>query len=309
MTFPFDGTGGQGSAVIRGIDIDKLAKGFAVEPNVLKQFARSSKTKAREIRWYQKTAGYLDSTDSTNSTKSLIRNVAPGALPVVVEPEFTRVTSYVRKFFATSPMITIEDIKDSDIDVLGTTVRDVVMAVKRKEDERVYSVLIVATEAAPTVPVPGTTVNTAAAVGAGGWNSPTTGDPIQDLLAGQEAIRGYGYEQKNFVVYLNQAEHKWLLHNLISVKGSSIPNFSSDQAKKAVVMELLNCQFVVSAHASTDSVLMFIPNLAVAWKEFMPVASAVLDEPGIGKTVRCWSEGQALLEHPRAVHVITNTIV
>ncbi len=298
-----------GMAEIRGLNIDKLAKGFAVEPNVLKQFARQSKTSAREIRWYTKKSGYLDSSDSTNSTKSLIRNVAPGALPVVVHQNWTREKSYVRKFFATSGMITIEDIKDSDIDVLGTLVRDVVMAVKRKEDERVYSTLIVATEAAPTVPVPGTTVNTAAAVGAGGWNSPTTGDPIQDILAGQEAIRGYGYEQKSFVVYLNQAEHKWLVNNIISIKGSSIPNFSSEQLKKAVVMEMLNCHFVVSAHASTDSVLMFLPNLAVAWKTFMPIASAIVNEPGVGKEIRCWSEGEALLEHPRAVHIITNTIV
>ena len=299
---------GIGQAEIRGLDIDKLAKGFAVEPNVLKQFARQSKTSSRQIRWYTKTSGYIDSANSTNSTKSLITNTAPGALPVVVPQTWTRNTSYARKFFASSGAIAIEDIKDTDIDVLGTMVRDVVMAVKRKEDLRVYSVLIEATEAAPTVPVP-TTVNTAAAVGAGGWNSATTGDPIQDIMAGQEAIRGFGYEQKTFVLYINQAEHKWLMQNLISVKGSSIPNFSSEQLKKAVVMELLNCNVVVSPHASTDSALMFLPNLSVAWKTFMPVTSSIVDEPGISKEIRCWSEGQALLEHPKSVHVITNTIV
>ena len=47
-----------GQAEIRGIDIDKLAKGFADEQNVMKKFVTLSKTKAREIRWYQKESGF-----------------------------------------------------------------------------------------------------------------------------------------------------------------------------------------------------------------------------------------------------------
>jgi len=297
-----------GQAEIRGLDIDKLAKGFADEANILMQFVTKSTTSARSIRWYQKTAGYLDSSDSTNSTKSLIRNVAPGALPVAVEQRWTRNTSNVRKFFATSPMITIEDIKDSDPDVLATMIRDVVHAVDRKRDERIYSVLIEAAEATPTTPNP-TNVNTAAAVGAGGWNSAVTGDPIQDIMAGLEAIRSYSYDTKGCVLALNQAEHKWLMQNLISVKGSSIPQFSSEAVKKQVVMEILGCSVVVSTHFTTDSALMFIPNKACTYKEFMPMTSSVIDEPGIGKTIRCWAEGEALLTDPRAVHIITNTIV
>ena len=44
-----------GQAEIRGIDIDKLARGFADEVLVLKKFLRVSKTNAREIRSYSKT--------------------------------------------------------------------------------------------------------------------------------------------------------------------------------------------------------------------------------------------------------------
>ena len=38
-----------GMAEIRGIDIDKLAKGFADEENILKKFVTVSSTSAREI--------------------------------------------------------------------------------------------------------------------------------------------------------------------------------------------------------------------------------------------------------------------
>jgi len=44
---------------IRGIDIDKLAKGFADEENDFKNITTLSTTSAREIRWYKKTSGFL----------------------------------------------------------------------------------------------------------------------------------------------------------------------------------------------------------------------------------------------------------
>src|SRR3990167_3973212 len=100
-----------GQAEIRGIDIDKLAKGFADEEFIFKNFLTVTPTSAREIRWYQKTSATLDSTDTTGITASQIANTAPLALPVVVERTWTRNTSYVRKYFVESPMISDEDIK------------------------------------------------------------------------------------------------------------------------------------------------------------------------------------------------------
>ena len=68
-------------AEIRGIDIDKLAKGFADEESIFKKFVTNTSTKAREIRWYQKTSGFLDSSDTTGITSSHIANISFKALP------------------------------------------------------------------------------------------------------------------------------------------------------------------------------------------------------------------------------------
>ena len=83
-------------ADIRGIDIDRLAKGFADEDNIFKQYCTVSTTSAREIRWYKKTSGFLDSVDTSGITSSQIANVAFKARPVVVEQSWTRQTSYIR---------------------------------------------------------------------------------------------------------------------------------------------------------------------------------------------------------------------
>jgi len=295
-----------GQAEIRGIDIDKLATGFAEEPVILKGFCSVSNTKAREIRWYQKTAGFLDSTDTTAITLSEIPT-SEGSLPVVVEQSWTRDTSYIKKFFVESPTMTNEDIKDSDPDVLGDNIRDLVRGVQRQVEIRIYSVLAEAAAATPTTPNP-TNTNTAAAV-ADGWNDTATGDPIADINTGIKNIRSYSYDVSNLVIYMNEAEEMHLKNYLINVKGSSIPQFASDQVTKTKLMEILGCRIVVSASATTDYVCMFVPNKAVAWKQFMPITTAIIDDPGIGKKVRVWEEGEALLKHPRAVHWITDTIV
>ncbi len=294
-----------GQANIRGLDIDKLAKGFAEEQNVFKRFVTTSKTKAREIRWYQKTSGFLDTADTSGITKTWIQPVAERARPFVIEQSWTRNTSYVKKFFVESPTISAEDIKDTDVDILATNVRDIVRAVARKVDQRIFSVLNECAAATPTIPNP-TNVNTAAAVGTG-WDDSTNGNPVQDILVGKRKIRQAGYNPEGCVISMNSIEHEYLLTWLISTKGSSIPSFSSEKVKSGVVMEILGCNVLVTENQTTDYVTMWVPKKAATWKSFMPMTAVVMDDPGIGKKIRCWEEGECLLTDPLSVHVITDT--
>lgn len=294
-----------GEQDIRGINIDRLAKGFADEQNIFKRFVTISKTKNREIRWYQKTSGFLDSPTTTGITSTMMSNVAERSQPVVVEQSWTRKTSYVKKYFVESPTISMEDINDSDIDVFATNVRDLVRAVGRKVDLRIYSVITEAAAATPTVPNP-TTVNTGAAAGTG-WDDGTNGNPIKDILVGKRKIRSAGYDPEGSITLMNPIEHEFLLDYLITTKGSSIPGFSTEKVKSGVVMEILGTNVVVSENATTDYVVQFVPQRACTWKGFVGMRTAVIDDPGIGKKIRVWEEGEALLTDPLAVNVITDT--
>lgn len=285
-----------GQADIRGIDIDKLAKGFADEELVLKKYCNNSTTSAREIRWYAKTAGFLDSVDTTGITASQIANTAFRARPVVVEQSWTRNTSYVKKYFVESPLISEEDIKDCDIDILATNVRDLVKAVAAQVDSRIYTVLTAAG------------CQTAAAV-ADGWDDDVTGDPITDLLAAKTAIRTYRYNPEGAILYIHPTDHKNLIRYLIAVKGSSIPQFSSATVETGVAMEILGLKVVVSVNATADQALVFVPNVSCTWKSFTPITSAVVVDEGIGRKIRVWEEGEAIRTDPYAVYLITDTIV
>lgn len=293
-----------GMAEIRGIDIDKLAKGFADEEFIFKRFCTVTPTSAREIRWYKKTSGTLDSTDTTGITASQIANVGELALPEVIEQSWTRQASYVRKYFVESPWLSFEDIKDSDPDILATNIRDLTRAVANQVDVRIYDVLTEATTSGTPNP---TLINTSVAV-ATGWDDTTNGNPILDLLSGSKAIRSNSYDISNLVCLINPVEYKNLLNYIITVKGSSIPAFSSDKVNDGVLLQVVGVRIVVSNNAPTDYALMFVPQRAATWKSFTPITAATKEEVGIGVKIRVWEEGEALLTDPKAVHLITSTV-
>lgn len=295
-----------GQADIRGLDINKLATGFAEEyPSPLRSIIRASTTSAREIRWWKKTAGFIDTTDTTAMTASRIGYQTEGSLPEVISQTMTRQTSYVKIFKANSQAISEEDKKDSDPDIYGAHVRDIVRAVQRQVEQRIYDVVGEATTSGTPNP---TNVPTAAAT-ADGWNDTATGDPIADINAGIESLKLYSYDTSNIYVCMNQAEEKHLKNYLINVKGSSIPQFASDQLLKTNLMELLGCKIVVSPLFTTDYVLMLTPAMAV-WKSFMPLrTSEVYDEITGSYKIVAKESGECLLENPNAGYWITDTIV
>jgi|TARA_Y100000296_G_scaffold17864_2_gene21129 hypothetical protein len=282
-------------AEIRGIDINKLVEGFAEEGIILKNFCRVTKAGARELRWYQKTAGFLTGPTTSGITSTLISNTSSKSLPVAIEPSYTRNTSYVKKYFAESPLITVEDLNDSDPDIWADMIKDIARAVNYQVDSRIYTVMTAGG------------AQTAAAT-QDGWDDTATGDPIIDLTNAQQKIRAQGYDTSGAVLYINSVEYKNLLNWIISVKGSSIPSFSSEKVRSGVLMELLGLKVVVSENATTDQAVVFIPDKAVVWKEFMSLHSAIVDDPGIGKKVRVWAEGEAIRPNPNAVFVITDTV-
>lgn len=283
---------------LRGIDIDKLAKGFADEEMVLKSYQAVSSTSAREIRWYKKTSGILDTTDTSGITATYMKTDQKALAPVI-EQSWTRQTSYVQKYFVESPLLSEEDIKDTDIDILATNVRDLVRAVSKQVDVRIYDVL--------TESLSPSNINTAAATGTG-WDDATNGDPITDILTAKENIRTNNYNPEGAIMYIHPTEERMLLVWLIKTKGSSIPAYSSELIRSpGAVLEILGLRVVVSTNATTDYALIFVPKRACTWKEFTPITSVVINDPGLGRKIRVWCEGEALLTDPKAVHLITDT--
>ena len=284
-------------ADIRGLDIDKLAKGFADEEIILKRYVTNSSTSAREIRWYAKTAGFLTGTPNSEAiTTSQIANTSFKARPFVTEQSWTRNTSYVRKYFVESPLISDEDIKDSDIDVLATNLRDLVRSVEYQVELRIWDVL---TESRSVQ-----NINEEAIIEE--WDDPVNCNPINDILSAKSKIRAYSYNPEGAILLMNDDTHRWLLSWLINTKGSSIPAFASQKVESGVVMEILGVRVVVAQFVTADHACLFVPQRAATWKSFMPITARTIEEVGIGQKIRVWEEGEAILTDPKAVCLLSN---
>jgi len=72
-------------------------------------------------------------------------------------------------------------------------------------------------------------------------------------------------------------------------------------------MEILGLNVMVSTNVDADEAMVVVGQRALTWKSFVPITSAVIDEPGIGKKIRCWEEGECLMTDVNAAAKITNT--
>jgi len=279
---------------IRGLDIDKAVKGLNELDYTFKQDCTVTSTTADHIRWYQETFGTL-----TVTAPQVMANISPLSTFPTLEKSWERQTSYMKKY-AAEDFISMEDIKSADIDVITRTLHALVKAVQKQVDTRIYDVWTEATTSGTPNP---TNIQTFAVTQ--GWNT-TSGSIVYDLMHAKKLFRDYGYDPAGASLIINQIEERDIVTWLIDYKGSSIPQYASEKIKSGVILNLLGFNIKVSPNAVTDYALIVGPS-ACTWKSHTPISSKAIDEPGIGTRLRVWELGEAILNEPKNVVLITNT--
>jgi len=276
---------------IRGLDIDKMIKGFALTEYIFKTKVSNSTTDGDSIRWYQETAADLTLTSPSQIETSPLSDFENA------EVSWTRNTSYPKKY-AIEGTISREDIKGADIDVLARTILRLTRAVVKKVDSVIYNAI--SENQSPS------DIGTAAATG-NGWDDTTNGNPILDIMAGLQNIAENDYDIDGVEVWMNPKNYKDLLNYVITVKGSSIPGFASDKVESGVVGTLVGTKLVVSNNVVADSVWMGLPARACTWKSFENLHSETENIMGKGTKIAVWENGVALLTDPKCAYLITDT--
>ena len=279
------------TANIRGLDIDKMIKGFALTEYIFKTKVSNSTTDGDSIRWYQETAADLTLTSPSQIETSPLSDFENA------EVSWTRNTSFPKKY-AIEGTISREDIKGADIDVLARTILRLTRAVVKKVDSVIYNAI--SENQSPS------DIGTAAATG-NGWDDTTNGNPILDIMAGLQNIAENDYDIDGVEVWMNPKNYKDLLNYVITVKGSSIPGFASDKVESGVVGTLVGTKLVVSNNVVADSVWMGLPARACTWKSFENLHSETENIMGKGTKIAVWENGVALLTDPKAAYLITDT--
>lgn len=289
-----------GQIDIRGVDIDKISKDMFDEAVIFKNEVTVEPTPNREIRWFQKTSGYLTGTSVTAGTLK-IGDIPYGARPFILEQSWTKNTSYVKKYFVESPTIDMEDETDNDVQVFMRNTEDLTAAVAYDNDGDIWDVA--------SENVTPSNINSVTATAA--WDAASGQDPYEDIAEAEQKIREQTKEQpKNLALYVSAKGYKDLKVWLVSQKGSAIPGFSSKIVENGVLLEFDGKRLVVSENVTADYAMVADLKRAVIYKEFMPLTTRIIEGgelTGIGRKIRCWMHGIALLVRPKYVALISNT--
>lgn len=279
-----------GQTNIRGLEIDRVVKGFAQYEYIFKNDLTQASTTADSIRYYTRT-----SDDLTATSPMTIGPAARLALPTYLEPSVTRNTAYVKKYFV-AEKISLEDIKLADISVLTWVLEKLTRAVVKKVDSDIWNAI-------SNNRINDGTTNLIVASGA--WVD-SSADPLRDInRAKKYCLVSGGYNMGGSVLYINPNSMENLMAWLIKGVGSSIPAFSSGTVESGVVTRLGDVTVKVSPNVTADYALLFKPG-AATWFSAQDITSTVIDDPGVGSEIRVFQMGTAVLHDPKAVCIISN---
>lgn len=274
---------------IRGLDIQKTVKGFALKEYIFKNDVQVASTDSDHIRWFQEEAADLTAT-SPQQTK----NVSPLSQPANLEVSWTRNTSYFKKY-SVEGTISMEDEKSAEINVVSRTLLRLTRNVASQVDSDIWDVMTESQSAS--------NINSVTSTAA--WDD-TGQDPIDDILDAETAISNNHYSTKNAKLYLSPEDYKALVVWLIS-KGSDIPQFASKMAEGGNVKQILGYPIEISTNVTADYAVLAVPKTAVTFYQHTPITSVRIEDKGIGATYRVYELGLATLTDPKAVSLISNT--
>ena len=283
---------GAGQALIRGLNIDKVSRDMLEEASIFKGEVKNESTSSREIRWYQKTSGFLIAT-----IPARISNIPYGARPFVLKQTWTRNTSFTKKYLLDSEMIDMEDETDSDVQISMNTVEDLTDAVAFDRDGDIWDV-ISENQSASNI----NSVTTTAA-----WDASSGQDPYEDIAEAEQLIREQTKRSPVLKVYLSAKGHKDLKVWLVSIKGSSVPGRASTLVDNTPLLTFDSKEVVVSENVTADFAMVANLERAAIYKEFMGLRVWKIVEEGIGFKYRIGTNGITLLVRPKYIALIDNT--
>jgi hypothetical protein len=288
-----------GEQDLRAENFEKIVKGFALAEFKMKQLVMENSSNSWIETYYRETA-----TELSGGTGSAVKGIPRLANFPYGEVSWTKVQAYIQKF-GMEGVISWEDAKTDNIDVVARTLLRVARAVAYAVDLGIYCALYEAT-----------TNVVDCAVGSE-WDSATVAnrDPIQNILDGKReiAIDNFDPDNGNGYLLVNPTSYASLLGN---TKVINNPSFKmADVVANGVVGQVCGLKIIVSnvvgvatagASSGTDAALIVIAKECGTWKSASPLSVFTIEDKGIKYTVRAFEMGVCQATTPNAMCKLTN---
>ena len=276
---------------IRGENVDRAVKGFALQQYKMKQVCLNQSSNNWKETFYKESSAELS---GMGIRQGKLKSVSRLSAFPYVEPSWTETSSRHQKH-AAEGVVSWEDAKTDAIDVMARTLLRVSRAIAKSVDDAIYAVLTGDPD-----------VNTAAAVA--NWDDATVAnrDPILDILTGIQYMFVDNYDAlSNGYLLLNPYDYTQLLNNSKVINNPSFK--TADVVSNGVVGRICGLKIIVSNSVDSDEAMLIIGQLAATWKSVQSLTTKTILDPGIKYTIRAWEVGITMVTNPQAIHVITNT--
>lgn len=281
-----------GQAELRAENIERMVKGFALQEFKFKQIVMQSNSNSWQESYYQETAADLTA-KGTRSIKGVPRlaNFPYG------EASWTKKSAYMEKY-GLEGVISWEDEKTNNIDVIARTLLRIARGVAKSVDDEIWNVL--SESQSPS------TINSVSITAGNEWDSATVAnrDPVQDILNAIKEISIDNYDPYSNETFLlvSPTDFANLLGN-----NKFLNMYKEEVARNGRVGRILNTTVIVSNSVTADYAMVVVGKICGTWKAAAPLTVVTIEDPGIKKTIRAWEVGVTQLTNPEAVCLISNT--
>ena len=277
-----------GQLDIRGQNFERAVKGFANKLYKLDQILLKESSSDNSENYYRENSTPLSAGGNRN-----VNNVARGALPPELHPDWTLVTTHHQKFMGQA-LIFFEDSLTNAINTQARSAFRVAVAIVNAKDLYIYTQL---TGAAGTSGV-------VAAID--DWNSATIANrsPIDDILIGEAAMMANDYDVlQNGYLLVTPFDYGSMLRNSKVINNPSFK--TADIVNNGVVGKICGLKIIVSTNVSTDEAMIVMGQRAATWKGVVGLQSAVIEDQGVSVKVRAWEMGHIQITDPQGLYTIT----
>lgn len=278
-----------GEIDIRGENFERAVKGFANKLYKLSQILMNQSSSDNTENFYRETSTPLSAGGNRN-----VNDVARGALPPELHPDWTLVTTTHRKFLGQA-LIFFEDSLTNAINTQARAAFRVAEAIVNAKDVYIYTELTAATSTSGVV------------AGADDWDSATVAnrDPIGDILIGEAAMMANNYDVlQNGFLLVTPKSYGSLLRNSKVINNPSFK--TADVVSNGVVGQICGLKIIVSVNVDADEAMIVYGQRAATWKGVVGLQSAVIIDQGISIKVRAWEMGHIQITDPQGLYTITN---
>jgi len=279
-----------GMADLRGEDVDKIVKNYALESFTMKQVCSIVKTNKATNTYYTETDSDITKTVTTGITKTSFGGIPEGAEFPYVDHSWTEVNERAKKHGATH-FISWEVANLSAIDVKARMLLRVGRAISNSVDEAIVTELA-------------TTTNTAAAVAT--WDNATESlqQPLKDILVGIAGMAADNWNAyNNLYIIMHPNNFMELMNNPVCRNAGQF--YSADVTKNGRVGKIAGGTIIVNNASTENTVLMCIGQSAMTWYQAHPLTTHVEETAGVGYKITAWEMGVPVLVNNNAAWKIT----